>query len=225
MPKRQRNQLAPANIVSFRKTLLQWGRTNRRAFPWRTESDPFRVLVAELLLQRSRATTVAKVYETLFSRWPDAASLARANRRSVEAVVRPLGLTARSRTLKRLAQRVLELEGVPASIDELMELPGVGRYVATATCVVAFNVRAGVVDGVTARVYRRYFGASSDLSPSLDAGLWSIVAEVTPRQYVREWNWAVLDLASAICLPKIPRCNSCPLVQRCAFAEQAFSRS
>jgi A/G-specific adenine glycosylase len=66
------------NVRSFRRDLSRWGRENRRSFPWRETDDPFRILVAEVLLQRSRGKTVAKVYELLFARWPDAASLARA---------------------------------------------------------------------------------------------------------------------------------------------------
>jgi A/G-specific adenine glycosylase len=95
------------DIRWFRRRLLAWGRENRRSFPWRETDDPWRVLVAEVLLQRSRGKTVAKVYEELFRRWPDAAALGRAREASVAAVIRPLGLVRRAATLRAMARDVV----------------------------------------------------------------------------------------------------------------------
>src|SRR4029077_4724103 len=120
--------------------------------------------------------------------------------------IRPLGLIRRAVTLKELAREVVGLGEVPATLDGLLALPGVGPYAAGATLAAAFGRRAHVVDGVTARVYRRYFGSRSELLPSNDEGLWDLVETATPSRNLREWNWAVLDLASSICLPKVPRC-------------------
>jgi A/G-specific adenine glycosylase len=205
----------------FRRRLLAWGRENRRSFPWRETDDPWRVLVAEVLLQRSRGKTVAKVYEELFRRWPDALALSRARERSIGRVIRPLGLVRRANTLRAMAGEVVRLGGVPSSREGLLALPGVGPYAANATLVVAFGTRAPVVDGVTARVYRRYLGLPSDLPPTSDQNLWEEVTRATPRGGAsRDWNWAVLDLASQVCLPARPRCGVCPLVERCAFASE-----
>ena len=201
----------------FRRTLSRWGALNRRSFPWRETDDPFRILVAEVLLQRSRGVTVAKVFERLFSRWPDAEHLARARVDSIESVIRPLGLVSRAAKLRALARSVVQLGTVPNSLEGLLGLPGVGPYAAGATMAVAFGERSAVVDGVTARVYRRYFGLSTDLPAVSDKELWSLVTDVTPKRSVKEWNWAVLDLAATTCLPKIPRCSACPLRAECAW--------
>jgi A/G-specific adenine glycosylase len=187
-------------------------------FPWRETDDPFRILVAEVLLQRSRGTTVAVVYDRLFTRWPTAGALSRARVDSIASVIRPLGLVRRAATLKSLARTIVEHGSVPRSMDDLLALPGVGRYAASATLAVAFEKPAPVVDGVTARVYRRFFGVESTEPAVSDAQLWELVAEVTPRQRVREWNWAVLDLAASVCLPKVPRCEDCPLRLSCAWS-------
>jgi A/G-specific adenine glycosylase len=200
--------------------VLAWGRANRRAFPWREETDPFRVLVAEVLLQRSRGGTVARVYGELFARWPTASALASADVEEVRSVIRPLGLVRRAETLRRLAAAVVERGDVPSSVAALQELPGVGRYAASATAAVAFGRPVPTVDGVSARVYRRYFGLPSDLPPVADERLWATVADVTPRGAVREWNWAVLDLAAAVCLPKVPRCPACPLRATCVVGSR-----
>jgi A/G-specific adenine glycosylase len=179
--------------------------------------------VAEVLLQRSRGKTVARIYEELFRRWPDAAALSRARESSIVSVIRPLGLIRRASSLKAMAREVTRLGGVPADLETLLALPGVGRYAANATRVIAFGKRAPVVDGVTARVYRRYLGLSAELPASDDPDLWRRVEEVTPRGAAREWNWAVLDLAAEVCLPARPRCDACPLVERCSYAAQSRS--
>jgi A/G-specific adenine glycosylase len=202
----------------FRRILARWGAENRRSFPWRETDDPFRILVAEVLLQRSRGGTVAKVYERLFTRWPDAEHLGRARVDSIESVIRPLGLTSRARKLRDLARSVFELGAVPDSLQGLLELPAVGRYAAGATLAVAFNKHSVVVDGVTARVYRRYFGLAENLPGVSDQELWALVRDVTPNRAAKGWNWAVLDLAATICLPKVPRCSSCPLKSDCVWA-------
>ncbi|MEX1264635.1 MAG: A/G-specific adenine glycosylase [Actinomycetota bacterium] len=209
-------------VSEFRRLLLAWGRRNRRSFPWRETDDPFRVLIAEVLLQRSRGKTVAAVYERLFTRWPDAASLANARESTIAAVIRPLGLVKRAATLRALAREVVSRGEVPSGCDALLSLPGVGTYVAGATSVVAFGRRAPVVDGVTARVYRRYFGLDGDPPASTDPELWAVVEQATPLRSVKEWNWAVLDLASAVCLPKVPRCEECPLTVHCAWSRASI---
>lgn len=209
---------ARGNVVRFRRTLSHWGARNQRSFPWRETDDPFRVLVAEVLLQRSRGVTVGKVYERLFARWPDAEHLARTRVASIESVIRPLGLTSRAAKLRDLARAIVDLQAVPDSLGGLLALPGVGRYAAGATLAVAFNKHSAVVDGVTARVYRRYFGLPADVPAVSDQELWFLVSNVTPKRSVKEWNWAVLDLAATVCLPKIPRCSNCPLQADCAWA-------
>lgn len=208
-------------MVWFRRRLLAWGRANRRSFPWRETADPWRVLVAEVLLQRSRGKTVAKVFEVLFRRWPDAQAMSRARESSIAAVIRPLGLVRRAESLRAMAREVDVRGGVPRTERELLELPGVGRYAANATLAVAFGVRAPVVDGVTARVYRRYLGLASRSPASADRELWVAATAASPSKQVREWNWAVLDLAAEVCLPARPRCSECPLVSRCAYAARA----
>ena len=191
-------------VRAFRSRLLRWGEDHRRSFPWRETDDPFRILIAEVLLQRSRGKTVATVYDRLFERWPTPDTLSRARVNSIASVIRPLGLVRRAATLKDLARAVVERGSVPDSIHELMDLPGVGRYAASATIAVAFGQRAPVVDGVSARVYRRYFGLEAVAPAASDGQLWELVSEATPPRRTREWNWAVLDLAASVCLPKVP---------------------
>ena len=203
---------------NFVRPLLRWGRANRRSFPWRETDDPFHILVAEVLLQRSRGKTVAKVFTEVVRRWPTAEVMSRARVESIRSLIRPLGLTGRAETLRLMAAEIVRRGEVPRTVDDLMELPGVGRYAASATATVAFRKRQPTVDGVPARVYRRFFGCDSSIPPTSDPDLWDLVHEVTPRGAAREWNWAVLDLAASVCLPSRPRCDDCPIVAACALS-------
>src|SRR3954465_14704372 len=107
------NQITPSRRTrrdveyTFVRPLLRWGRANRRSFPWREIDDPFQILVAEVLLQRSRGKTVAKVFIELVERWPTPEALSRARLDSIRKVIRPLGLTRRADTLKALADAVV----------------------------------------------------------------------------------------------------------------------
>ena len=208
----------------FVRRLLAWARAEGRTFPWREETDPFRVLIAEILLQRSRGTTVAGVYRQLFRRWKTPRSLARAEVAHIEEVIRPLGLTRRAATLKRLAKEMVDLGALPSTMEGLMALPGVGRYAASATLAV-LGKRSPAVDGTSARVYRRYFGLSAERDGQVDDELWALVEETSPRRPSPGWNHAVLDLASAICLPKVPRCPDCPLKARCVVGRARIRNS
>jgi A/G-specific adenine glycosylase len=201
----------------FVRRLLSWGRQNRRDFPWRRERDAFRVLVGEVLLQRSRSSTVARVYERLFEQWPNAEAMAAAPLGQIAATIRPLGLTFRAANIREVARRV-SASGMPSTEAALTQLPGVGRYAARAA-LSAIGRRAPVVDGVSARVYRRFF----DLPEASEFELWGLVEDVAPRRGGPEWNWAVLDLAASVCLPAKPRCSECPLRQSCAWAVAAVS--
>lgn len=202
----------------FVRGLLSWGRANRRRFPWRGETDPFRVLVAEVLLQRSRGRTVAAVYEALFQRWPAPEQLATAPEKEIAAVIRPLGLMRRARTLKQMAREISEQGRVPRSIEGLRRLTGVGRYSAAATAAAVYGAQEPTVDATSARVYRRVLGMKSAKASDVNESLREAARAVMPRPPAsREWNWAVLDLAATICLPKIPRCSDCPVSRHCHF--------
>ncbi len=199
----------------FASRLLDWFAEHGREFPWRATDDPYRILICEVLLRRSRSTTVAKVTDRFFERWPIPADLADADVDEVIEVIRPLGLTGRTSQLIALAQTLCDEPSFPSSVDELMSLPGVGLYAAAAT------LGMPTVDGTSARVYRRYFGRlSTPDHKTVDDELWELAGMVLPADTdaVRNINWAVLDLAASTCAPIRPRCDRCPLASRCAWA-------
>lgn len=212
------NRIDYNRYTHFREILLKWGKENQRNFPWRKEHDSFKLLIAELLLQRSRAKTVAKVYPVLFTRWPDERALASADESSLQEVIRPLGLIKRAKTIKDIASLVSNAQHRIDSYEQMMGLPGIGRYISGTASAIALRTQNPVVDSVSSRVYRRFFGLSPFTSGNrIDSELWSLVADVSPRKQPHEFNWYILDLASEICLPKRPKCDRCPLYAGCSY--------
>lgn len=209
--------LAAEDPRLLRQRLSKWAKENGRPFPWRGTRDPFEVLVAELLLQRSRSSTVSKVYIEVLAQWPTARAMAQADADAIAGVIRPLGLTSRAVTLQKVA-RAVDKHGMPTTVEGLRSLPGVGRYVANATAAAAFGAHAPVVDGVSARVYRRVYGFTQ---PGDEPDVWELAAKVAPTGDTTRWNWAVLDLASSVCLPKRPRCWACPVADACVTGREA----
>lgn len=202
--------------TAYRAGVLGWAETNMRSFPWRTTDDPYRVLIGEVLLQRTRGAQVVPVYEQFVARWPTPLKLARAREKTIAAAIRPLGLAKRAPRLKALG-RALVAEGlVPVEPENLLRLPGVGPYVSHAVAVFAGRRDLPLVDWVIARVLRRYFGLANGKVPNADRGLWEVAARLAADGDARSLWMGTLDLAHAVCAPR-PRCGVCPLKERCVF--------
>ena len=198
---------------AFATRLLEWASEEGRNFAWREEEDAFRLLLAEVLLQRSRSSTVERVFKQVVARWPTADALASADMLDLAEALRPLGLTGRATRVKELARALAERGSVPTRSRELRELPGVGAYVAGATAAALQTEETPLVDSVSVRVFRRYFAPDAAISDNDLAAM--AYADAPPGRW-RELNWAALDLAALICLPRRPRCGECPVAGECA---------
>ena len=207
--------LATADPDHFTRQLLVWYANNGRDFPWRQTDDPYRILICEVLLRRSRSTTVAKVAGPFFERWPSVAELADADVGELVEVIRPLGLTSRAGQLVQLARALHDRPDFPSSVAELVSLPGIGRYAAAAT------LGEPTVDGTSARVYRRYFGhLDAREHKTVDSALWTLVTDLFgAHPDAHRINWGVLDIAATVCTPVRQDCESCPLLRECIWGQ------
>lgn len=211
-----------SNKEYFVKNLLIWGNENRRPFPWRKDLDPFKILVSEILLQRSRATTVAQIYPIFIKKWPTADRLSRARVEDIKEVIKPLGLTSRSETLKAVAQK-LSNDNLRFDKDSLLGAKGIGNYIASTTANSSGISISPIWDSVSRRVYGRFFGISIASETRLASKpretkkLQNLVMQIFPARKSSFFNWAVLDLAAEVCLPKVPLCEICPLSKRCVW--------
>jgi A/G-specific adenine glycosylase len=201
-------------------SLLAWYDRHARVLPWRARGrakpDPYRVWLAEIMLQQTTVATVGPYYATFLARWPDVAALARADLDDVLAAWAGLGYYARARNLHRCAKRVADdLGGVfPDSEEGLRDLPGVGPYTAAAVAAIAFDVPAAVVDGNVERVIARVFAIDTPL-PKAKTEIRDAVATLVPDTRPGDFAQATMDLGATICTPRAPQCLLCPWKLAC----------
>lgn len=185
--------------------------------PWRKTRSPFKLLVAEVMLQRTHRRAVPAVWERFVTRWPTAEDVAGAHPNSIRSVLRPLGLPRRATQLRLLAQEIATLDKFPADYDALRLLPGVGDYTARAVMCQAFGGEKPMVDGTSGRVLSRIYGfAPRTLRQSLrfaDLAAAPMAARHGPRLIAL----ALLDFGNTICTPR-PKCQACPLLRWCIAA-------
>ena len=188
--------------------LLAWYRVERRAFPWRGESDPYKVLVSEVMLQQTQASRVIPFYERFTARFPSAADLASADLKDVLALWTGLGYNSRALRLRETA-RIVTRDGWPTTPVGLVELPGIGPYTAAAVASFAFGEQVATVDTNLRRVLSRWHGESLS-GPTLHS-----VADDDLGHPAADWNQAMMDLGATRCLPRNPDCTRCPVAQWC----------
>lgn len=205
-------------IDFFRKTLLEWARANLRDFPWRSTSDPYKVLVTEKLLQQTDFGHVRKVWEKFFQKFPCVEELAKATEDEIATALKPLGLwRQRARQLKRLAGEILAKHGgkIPCDYASLVELPGVGDYVARATLVFACNKPTYLLDVNTRKIVKRFFYYPRDVDEKVVVGVLELATPKDPVE-CKLFNWGAIDFSALVCSRK-PKCNKCPLKEKCSY--------
>lgn len=215
------------DVGAFRRRILTWYGRFGRDLPWRSpDADPYAQVVAEVLLQRTRAETVAAFYSRFFTRFPHWGALAAATTRQLQGFLKPIGLWRRRATgLQRLAAGVLELGGrVPAERSDLEQLPAVGQYVASAAMLFYHGKPEPLLDSGMARVIERHFGPRALADIRYDPYLQALAREIVRGPRAKDTNWAILDLAALVC-QNTPLCGICPVVQTCSFARTVTTRS
>jgi A/G-specific adenine glycosylase len=208
----------PQNILTLRRSLLRWYRRHGRDLPWRRTSDPYAILVSEFMLQQTQVSTVIPYYDEWLGRFPDFASLARASENDVLHAWQGLGYYARARNLHATAKRVVSQHGgrLPRSVDQMQQLPGIGKYTAHAVGSFAFNQPVPIVEANTARVLARLFDSRDSIdSVAGRKTLWQYGAMLSPKSNVRIYNSALTDLGALVCTPRELKCGICPVKKFC----------
>ncbi len=213
-----RDTAAPIEIAPL---LLGWYDRNARVLPWRVppradaRADPYRVWLSEVMLQQTTVAAVKGYFERFLARWPSVDALAAAEDGDVMAEWAGLGYYARARNLLRCAREVAARGGFPSSRAELLRLPGIGPYTASAIAAIAFDAPETVVDGNVERVMARLLDEHTPL-PASKPLLTAHAARLTPQQRPGDYAQAVMDLGATICTPRNPACGICPLRAPCA---------
>ena len=179
----------------------------------------YRAIVAEMLLQRTRAETVAAHYTGFIEEFPSWRVLFGVSLDRLERHLKPMGLWRRRATsLKGLAKEMSRRNGrFPTSREELEQLPGVGQYIANSILLLCHRQPAPLLDVNMARVLERVFGPRKLADIRYDPYLQSLAQRIVQCRFPREINWAILDLAATVCVPRQPRCDECPANSVCSF--------
>ncbi|PSQ33127.1 A/G-specific adenine glycosylase [Halobacteriales archaeon QS_9_70_65] len=206
---------ADVEVGAVRTALLEWYDADHRAFPWRETTDPYRILVSEVMSQQTGLDRVVDAYEEFLAEWPTVEDLAAADRAEVVAfwTDHSLGYNNRAKYLHEAAGEVVDGmdSAFPRSPDGLQELMGVGPYTADAVASFAFNDGGAVVDTNVERVLYRAFDVEDD-----DEAFEAVAAALMPDGESRRWNNAIMELGGVAC-EKTPRCDEagCPWRRWC----------
>jgi A/G-specific adenine glycosylase len=199
--------------------LLAWYRKNRRThLPWRKTRDPYAIWVSETMLQQTQVAKVIPFYEQFLKKFPTVWTLADAPLSDVFDSWSGLGYYSRARNLHAAAQKIVQEQGgsIPSEVDQLMQLPGIGRYTAGAVASIAYDRPAPILDGNVIRVLCRYFGIREDpRTPPVQRSLWQLSAQLVPTDAPGDFNQSLMELGALICTPRSPQCTICPLKRGC----------
>ena len=207
------------DLPAFRAALLAWYESAARDLPWRGAGrTPWRVLVSEAMLQQTQVKTVLPYFARFVERFPTVESLAAADEEDVLRLWQGLGYYSRARNLQKAARAIVEQHGgeVPRTVEQLLNLPGVGRYTAGAVASIAFDVPAPILDGNVIRVLCRLDKIEADpRATATQRRLWDRAAEVVDPTRPGDFNSAMMELGATICTPRSPQCLICPVAEFC----------
>jgi A/G-specific adenine glycosylase len=226
--------LTSAATQSIVEALLSWFVKNARDLPWRRTRAPYAIWISEIMLQQTQVKTVLPYWERWMRALPSVAALARARPEKVHKLWEGLGYYTRVRNMQRAAKIIQsEHDGkFPKDFEDILALPGIGRYTAGAICSIAFNQPKPILDGNVIRVLTRLFGINGNpRERSVSDALWSLaeslVVHATCRAEAQSeggshithhasfFNQSLMELGALVCVPQAPRCTDCPLKRSC----------
>src|SRR5208282_3990217 len=205
-------------LAKFQEKLLGWFRAHRRELPWRASRNPYRVWVAEVMLQQTRIAAVLPYYDRFLKKFPSVEALAHGREHEVLKLWSGLGYYSRARNLHRAAKEIVARHSskFPRALDAALALPGIGRYTAAAVLSIGYDVPLAVLDGNVARVLSRLGAIRGDLrAPHRWRRLSRMAQQLLAQRAPGDWNQALMELGETICTPQTPRCPACPVSRWC----------
>lgn len=218
LARKQTRKLPAKGIPAFQRRLLGWFHRRKRDLPWRRTRDPYRIWLAEIMLQQTRVAAVVPYYRRFLRRFPTLGALAGARSEQVLRLWAGLGYYSRARHLHRAAKEIVARHGgrFPRELEAALRLPGIGRYTAAAVLSIAYGLPEAVLDGNVARVLARLGGLRGDLrAPRRWKHLQSAAQGLLEPAAAGDWNQAMMELGATVCTPRSPRCGACPVSHWC----------
>ncbi len=212
-----RGSVQAARRRVFVRRLLRWYRAHKRDLPWRQTTDPYRILVSEIMLQQTQVDRVIPKYHEFLRKYPSIEALARASVGKVRETWYPLGYNVRPVRLHAIAREVVAKHGghVPDEREALLRLKGIGPYTAGAVLSFAYRRPAPILDTNVRRVLQRVFYG---IGRPRDPVLWRLAGEILPKRSVYDFNQGLMDLGATVCGARSPRCAICPVQALCRAA-------
>ncbi len=204
---------------TFRRQLLGWYDRHGRALPWRETSDPYHILVSEIMLQQTQVDRVLPKYHEWLDKYPSLEALAEAAETDVARTWYPLGYNIRPKRLQAIAREAVANYGGKLPSDEatLLSFKGIGAYTAGAIRSFAFRERAAILDTNVARVlFRVFIGKGVPKAHATKKTLWRISAALVPQRRAFDFNQALMDFGATLCTARKPKCLICPMTSQCA---------
>lgn len=204
--------------MSFTKILTHWYSTRKRNLPWRETKNPYKIWLAEIILQQTQIKQGLPYYQTFVGKYPTVFDLAEANEEQVLKLWQGLGYYTRARNLHYTAKYVAnELNGeFPKTHKTLLTLKGVGDYTASAMASICYEESSAVVDGNVYRVLSRYFGIDTPINSTQGIASFKTLAQsLLPSSNIGDYNQAIMEFGAIQCKPKSPNCEDCPLNTSC----------
>ena len=196
-------------MAAFARKLIRWQRRHgRHGLPWQGTRDPYRIWLAEIMLQQTQVAAVIPYYARFLARFPEVGALAAASEDDVLRLWSGLGYYARGRNL-HAAAKIIAARGFPQAPEEILALPGVGRSTAAAIGVFAFGRREAILDGNVKRVLARCFGVEGEKDQ------WALARKLLPERGLPAYTQALMDLGATLCTRTKPACARCPAARVC----------
>lgn len=220
--KRPNSWKALPKHVALADPMLKWFELAGRSFRWRQCENPYHILCAEVMLQRTRADQVLPVFTDFAKRFSSPGDFFEAGEPAAQAIFSRLGLRWRAKQFWLLNRALIERYGgdVPSDRGVLISLPGIGDYVADAVRLFAFGRPSTLLDSNVLRILGRYYGVEFPDHARRTGSVLAWAAELAPKagEAAKKFNWSLIDFGALVCTPREPRCDACPLHQGCWFA-------
>ena len=204
----------------FVESIIRWAENgNIRSFPWRKTSNTWHIALAEILLARTPAPRVLPVYQCLAKKYPSPSSINNKDLPNLVEILKPLGLQEKKAVqIKALADILRQRKNKEVLIEELREVPGMGKYSYNAVLLFGFKMIRPIVDGNIGRIFSRYFGLQWKRKAVSDTKAWNIAYELVHREVSKAiiYAYGIIDFGSEVCKKK-PNCMACPLRTYCEF--------
>jgi A/G-specific adenine glycosylase len=217
--------VSPAWKRSVQQRMLGWFAEHARDLPWRGTRDLYAIWLSEIMLQQTQVVTVIDYFNRFLARFPTVADLAATDEQDVLRLWEGLGYYRRARQLHKAAQHVVAVHGgaFPQTFDEVLALPGVGRYTAGAILSIGRDAQLPILEANTIRVLSRLLAYEGDVYATTGQQvLWRFAEELLPKREVGLFNQSLMELGATVCTPREPACLLCPLMSLCPTRQRGL---